>query len=70
MGFWREHMPPGMFLRSGPDWHLDPLDEQTLERFLGERRRPIRLPLPLDASSTTRSGSRREKGIEVRDETA
>ena len=23
MGFWREHMPAGMFLRSGPDWHLD-----------------------------------------------
>ena len=23
MGFWREHMPAGMFLRSGTDWHLD-----------------------------------------------
>src|SRR5213083_2117131 len=23
MGFWKEHMPAGMFLRSGPDWHLD-----------------------------------------------
>ena len=23
MGFWRRHMPEGMFLRSGPDWHLD-----------------------------------------------
>jgi FAD-dependent urate hydroxylase len=23
MGFWRDHMPEGMYLRSGPDWHLD-----------------------------------------------
>jgi cation diffusion facilitator CzcD-associated flavoprotein CzcO len=23
MGFWRQNMPEGMFLRSGPDWHLD-----------------------------------------------
>jgi hypothetical protein len=23
MVFWREKMPEGMFLRSGPDWHLD-----------------------------------------------
>jgi hypothetical protein len=23
MGFWRENMPKAMFLRSGPDWHLD-----------------------------------------------
>ncbi len=27
MGFWRTHMPEGMLLRSGPDWHLDPFDE-------------------------------------------
>ena len=23
MSFWRGNMPEGMFLRSGPDWHLD-----------------------------------------------
>jgi cation diffusion facilitator CzcD-associated flavoprotein CzcO len=23
MAFWREHMPADMYLRSGPDWHLD-----------------------------------------------
>jgi FAD-dependent urate hydroxylase len=23
MGFWKRHMPRGMFLRSGVDWHLD-----------------------------------------------
>ena len=37
MGFWREHMPEGMFLRSGPDWHLDAAGVHTLEAYLGER---------------------------------
>jgi hypothetical protein len=37
MGFWREHMPAGMFLRSGPDWHLDPSAVHTLEAYLEER---------------------------------
>ncbi len=32
--FWRRNMPSGMFLRSGPDWPLDPGDEFTIERFL------------------------------------
>ena len=34
MGFWRENMPKGMFLRSACDWHLDPLNEHTIEAFL------------------------------------
>lgn len=37
MGFWRTHMPEGMLLRSGPDWHLDPFDEYTVERFIADR---------------------------------
>ncbi len=37
MSFWRRHMPHGMVLRSASDWHLDPLGELTIERFLGER---------------------------------
>ena len=37
MSFWREHMPAGMRLRSGCDWHLDPRGEHTLVRFLAER---------------------------------
>ncbi len=37
MGFWRSRMPERMLLRSGPDWHLDPLDEYTVERYLAER---------------------------------
>src|SRR5690348_5482473 len=34
MQFWREHMPRGMFLRSACDWHLDPLNINTIEAFL------------------------------------
>jgi FAD-dependent urate hydroxylase len=48
MAFWREHMPAGMFLRSGPDWHLDPAYELTLERFLalhGETPDPLPIGL-------------------------
>jgi len=37
MGFWREHMPAGMSLRSGPDWHLDVAGENTFEAFLAEK---------------------------------
>jgi 2-polyprenyl-6-methoxyphenol hydroxylase-like FAD-dependent oxidoreductase len=34
MGFWRENMPKGMFLRSACDWHLDPVNVHTIEAFL------------------------------------
>jgi len=34
MGFWRENMPEGMLLRSGPDWHLDASEVHTFEAFL------------------------------------
>ena len=37
MGFWRQNMPAGMFLRSGPDWHLDGAAVHTLQAFLEER---------------------------------
>ena len=37
MAFWREHMPAGMFLRSGSDWHLDAAGVHTLEAYLEER---------------------------------
>lgn len=37
MGFWRRCMPPGMFLRSSWDWHLDPTGEATIEAYLAER---------------------------------
>ncbi len=37
MGFWRDHMPADMFLRSGSDWHLDAAGEHTFEAYLAER---------------------------------
>ena len=36
MGFWRDNMPKGMLLRSGLDWHLDPLGIHTLRAYLEE----------------------------------
>jgi cation diffusion facilitator CzcD-associated flavoprotein CzcO len=37
LGFWTDNMPEGMFLRSGPDWHLDAAGVHTFEAFLEER---------------------------------
>lgn len=45
--FWMKNMPAGMFLRSGIDWHLDPNDEFTLERFVDEARITEHSPLPI-----------------------
>jgi thioredoxin reductase len=36
-GFWTDNMPAGMYLRSGPDWHLDASHVHTFEAFLDER---------------------------------
>lgn len=35
--FWTDNMPAGMYLRSGPDWHLDASQVHTFEAFLDER---------------------------------
>jgi cation diffusion facilitator CzcD-associated flavoprotein CzcO len=37
MAFWRDNMPPGMYLRSGPDWHLDSAGVHTFMAYLDER---------------------------------
>lgn len=37
MSFWRDNMPSGMWLRSGPDWHLDPSGEATFEAFWADQ---------------------------------
>jgi cation diffusion facilitator CzcD-associated flavoprotein CzcO len=34
MGFWRDHMPKGMFLRSTCDWSLDPLNVHSIDAYL------------------------------------
>jgi FAD-dependent urate hydroxylase len=37
MEFWRRNMPRGMYLRSACDWHLDPVNIHTIEKFLETR---------------------------------
>ena len=34
MEFWKAHMPKGMYLRSACDWHLDPVEKDTVASFL------------------------------------
>jgi thioredoxin reductase len=50
LDFWKSNMPRGMFLRSGPDWHLDARDVNTFEAFLRVRGiAPAAVkPVPLD----------------------
>lgn len=38
MEFWRRNMPQGMLLRSACDWHLDPVNIHTIEKFLEFRK--------------------------------
>ncbi|HET8960171.1 FAD-dependent oxidoreductase [Nocardioides sp.] len=37
MAFWRDQMPADMYLRSGPDWHLDARGEDTFAAFFEDR---------------------------------
>lgn len=70
MGFWREHMPAGMFLRSGPDWHLDGAEIHTLEAYLEEH--GIELgevdPIPIGVFLDYADWFRNAKGVEVHEE--
>jgi FAD-dependent urate hydroxylase len=47
MGFWRRNMPEGMYLRSGLDWHLDPLGVHTIDAYLRSLPAPPSEPEPL-----------------------
>jgi thioredoxin reductase len=68
MSFWREHMPTGMVLRSGCDWHLDPTERDTFERFLDTRgQTPLDVePLPLDLYLEYAEWFEAKKGIRAR----
>ena len=70
MGFWRENMPADMFLRSGPDWHLDGSGLHTLEAYLEEQAiKPDEVdPIPVSVFLDYADWFTRVKGIEVRDE--
>jgi cation diffusion facilitator CzcD-associated flavoprotein CzcO len=70
MGFWRDHMPAGMFLRSGPDWHLDAAEVHTLEAHLEQRSIAAEEvdPLPVGLFLDYAEWFRHAKGIEVRED--
>jgi len=64
MGFWREHMPDGMLLRSGPDWHMDHAGELTFRAFCSDPPDPIPIGLFLDYAAWFQA----QAGIEVVEE--
>jgi cation diffusion facilitator CzcD-associated flavoprotein CzcO len=70
MGFWREHMPEGMFLRSGPDWHLDASGVDTLEAYLEDRRiAPTEVdPIPIGLFLDYAEWFSRRKALPVRED--
>ena len=58
LDFWKTNMPRGMFLRSGPDWHLDARDVATFEAYLKMRglahaHNRIAFPMPAVPTAVT-----------------
>ena len=70
LGFWTDHMPAGMFLRSGTDWHLDASGVHTFEAFVDARGlRPEHLdPIPIGVFLEYATWFQQEKGLHVRDQ--
>lgn len=70
MGFWRDNMPAEMFLRSGPDWHLDAAGVHTLEAFLEVRGiAPTEVdPLPVSLFLDYADWFRAAEALDVRDD--
>ena len=67
MDFWKSNMPEGMYLRSGCDWHYDPFDEATIERYLETKNlKPADVePLALASYLSYAEWFVRQKGIEI-----
>jgi thioredoxin reductase len=67
MSFWREHMPADMYLRSGPDWHLDASGEHTFEAYFEDRGlRPEEVdPIPIRVFLDYTDWFRSRKGLDV-----
>src|SRR5215217_8894446 len=67
MAFWHESMPTGMFLRSGPRWHLDAAGEHTLVAYLEERGiDPLEVsPLPVGLFIDYAEWFQKKAGVEV-----
>ena len=69
MGFWRDHMPEGMYLRSGIDWHFDASGIHTFEAFVEDRRlSSARVdPIPIAMFLEYAAWFQRQKHVSVRD---
>ena len=67
MAFWRDQMPAGMFLRSGPDWHLDAGGEHTFVAYLEDAGLdPAELrPVPIEVFLGYTDWFRRRKSLQV-----
>jgi thioredoxin reductase len=67
MGFWQQHMPADMFLRSGPDWHLDGSGEHTFEAFFEDRgMRPEEFdPIPISVFLDYTEWFRERKRLDI-----
>jgi cation diffusion facilitator CzcD-associated flavoprotein CzcO len=70
MALWRRHMPPGMFLRSGIDWHLDAAGEHTFEAFVTDRgiARSAIEPVPIAVFLDYADWFVARKGLAIRDD--
>jgi FAD-dependent urate hydroxylase len=69
MGFWRDNMPTRMFLRSGPEWHIDASGVHTLEAYLEERAIAAKDvdPIPIQVFLDYCDWFRVVKGVDVRE---
>jgi FAD-dependent urate hydroxylase len=67
MAFWRDQMPAGMFLRSGPDWHLDAAGEDTFLAYFEDtgRRTADVQPIPIGVFLDYTDWFRRRKSLQV-----
>src|ERR1700722_6911909 len=68
MAFWKQHMPEGMYLRSGPGLHLDAAGVHTFESFLEERgMAPNDIdPIPIGVFLDYATWFQENKGVVVR----
>ncbi|GAA2754667.1 NAD(P)-binding domain-containing protein [Actinopolymorpha rutila] len=67
MAFWQEQMPAEMFLRSGPDWHLDADGNYTFEAYFADREmRPEDFdPIPISVFIDYAEWFRQHMSLEV-----
>jgi FAD-dependent urate hydroxylase len=69
MSFWTDHMPEGMFLRSGIDWHLDASGVDTFEAFIEDSGLSSAQidPVPIDLFRQYAAWFQSQKHLSVRD---